>query len=196
MKIAVVKYNAGNIGSVINALKRLGAEAEVTSDPETIRSSDRVIFPGVGEASSAMRSLRQSGLDKVLPHLDQPVLGICLGLHLLCEYSEENNTECLGVFTARVRKFTSESLKVPHIGWNTVGDLSGDIFQGLGDGSYLYFVHGFFVEIADDTIATCDYGETFSAALAKRNFRAVQFHPEKSGKVGERILKNFLSGGK
>lgn len=194
-KIAVVKYNAGNIQSVLFALERLGKTADWTDDPETIRRADHVIFPGVGEASSAMQHLRARGLDEVIRSLKQPVLGICLGLQLFCRHSEENDTECLGIFDVNVRKFSSESpdLKVPHMGWNTLQDLHSPLFQGIPENSYAYFVHSFFAEMSPHTIATTTYGAPFSAALQRDNFFAVQFHPEKSGAAGQRLLKNFLS---
>ncbi|QQS40667.1 MAG: imidazole glycerol phosphate synthase subunit HisH [Acidobacteriota bacterium] len=192
MKVAIVRYNAGNTGSVTNALRRLGIEPLVTGDAEQLRSADRVIFPGVGEASSAMRSLRGNGLDKVLPSLMQPVLGICLGMQLLCESSEENSTECLGIVPAKVRRFEVPGLKVPHIGWNTIEGLSGPLFSGVAEDSYAYFVHGYFVEDCAAASAWCEYGVTFTAALQMNNFHATQFHCEKSGPVGERILANFL----
>lgn len=192
MKVAVVRYNAGNTGSVTNALRRLGIEPLVTSDAGELRSADRVIFPGVGEASSAMRSLRANGLDRVLPALKQPVLGICLGMQLLCESSEENSTRCLGIVPAKVRRFEPAGLKVPHMGWNTIEGLSGPLFNGVAEGSYVYFVHGYFVEDCAAASARCEYGVTFTAALRMKNFYATQFHSEKSGPVGERILANFL----
>lgn len=194
-KIAVVKYNAGNIQSVLFALERLGKTADWTDDPETIRRADHVIFPGVGEASSAMQHLRARELDEVIRSLKQPVLGICLGLQLFCRHSEENDTECLGIFDVNVRKFSSESpdLKVPHMGWNTLQDLHSPLFQGIPENSYAYFVHSFFAEMSPHTIATTTYGAPFSAALQRDNFFAVQFHPEKSGAAGQRLLKNFLS---
>lgn len=195
MKVAVIKYNAGNIGSIRNALGRLGIEAVVTDVEDQIRSADRVIFPGVGEASSAMASLAAKGLDKVVTGLKQPVLGICLGLQLLCESSEENATKCLGVFEARVKAFDAPGIRVPHTGWNTVKDLRGGLFEGVAEGSYLYFVHGYFAEESQEATAVCNHGGEFSAALHKGNFHATQFHPEKSGAVGERILQNFIEKG-
>lgn len=206
MSIAIVKYNAGNIRSVQFALARLGLEAVWTEDPEVLSRADRVIFPGVGEASSAMRYLRERGLDAVLQGLKQPVLGICLGLQLFCRHTEEGDTDCLGIFDAAVRQFDfpapggpenaaeipGDRLKVPHMGWNTLGDLKGPLFHGIYDGSYVYFVHSFYAEARVDTVARTDYGVPFSAALQRDNFFAVQFHPEKSGPVGQRILDNFL----
>jgi len=193
-KIAIIKYNAGNVQSVLHALERLGKTAIWTDDPKEIQQAERVIFPGVGEASSAMRHLRERGLDEVIRALQQPVLGICLGLQLFCRHSEENDTECLDVFDGNVRKFNAgaEGLKVPHIGWNTLQDLSGPLFEGVPEGSYVYFVHSYFAEKSSDAIATTEYGEPFAAALQRDNFYAVQFHPEKSGEMGRRILDNFL----
>ncbi len=192
MKVVVVKYNAGNIASVANALNRLGVEPIISDDAETLRTSDKVIFPGVGEASSAMNYLRERGLDVVLKSLNQPVMGICLGMQLLCASSEENETECLGILPYRARKFPGGGLKVPHMGWNTVSDLQQPLFEGIASEEYFYFVHGYYVETGKQTIATCTYGETFSAAIHHANFYAVQFHPEKSGIAGKRILENFL----
>jgi glutamine amidotransferase len=192
MNLVILKYNAGNTRSVINALERLGVTPTVSDDPETLRSADAVIFPGVGEASSAMTYLREHGLDSVIRNLESPVLGICLGMQLLCAHSEENDTECLGVFDAEVKAFPQGGLKIPHIGWNNLGGLDSKLFDGVDEGSHVYFVHGYHVALSKDTIATSDYGFAFSAALQTRNFYGVQFHPEKSGAVGERILKNFL----
>jgi glutamine amidotransferase len=195
---AVVKYNAGNIQSVLFALERLGAEAVWTDDPALLRRADRVIFPGVGEASSAMHYLRERGLDTVIRSLQQPVLGICLGLQLFCRHSEEQDTDCLGIFDLTVRRFpapganTADPLKVPHMGWNTLRDLRGPLFAGLEDGEFVYFVHSFFAESSPEAVATTDYGLPFSAGLQHDNFYAVQFHPEKSGLAGQRILQNFL----
>ncbi len=193
-KIAIVKYNAGNVQSVLHALERLGETAIWTDDPDEIRRAEHVIFPGVGEASSAMRYLRERGLDEVIRSLQQPVLGICLGLQLFCRHSEENDTDCLGIFDVAVRKFSSDEtqLKVPHMGWNTLHHLHGPLFEGVPTGSYAYFVHSFFAEKSDDTVATTEYGKPFSAALQRDNFFAVQFHPEKSGETGQQILSNFL----
>ena len=193
-KIAIIKYNAGNVQSVLHALQRLGETAIWTDDPEEIRRAERVIFPGVGEASSAMQHLRARGLDDVIRDLKQPVLGICLGLQLFCQHTEENNTDCLGIFEVAVRKFSSgeDRLKVPHIGWNTLQDLHGLLFEGIPAGSYAYFVHSYFAEKNEATMVTTTYGVPFSAALQRDNFYAVQFHPEKSGKTGQRILENFL----
>ncbi|MGH9946057.1 MAG: imidazole glycerol phosphate synthase subunit HisH [Pyrinomonadaceae bacterium] len=192
MRVAIVKYNAGNTASVVNALTRIGVESVVCDDAETLRQADKVIFPGVGEASSAMRYLRERKLDNVIKSLTQPVFGICLGMQLMCSDSEENDTECLGIFSARVRGFEPSNLKVPHTGWNTVHDLDSPLFAGVIDGEYLYFVHGYFVETGEQRTATCDYGVRFAAAMDKDNFHAVQFHPEKSGTAGQCILENFL----
>ena len=192
MKVAIVKYNAGNIESVKNALNRLGVDSVVSDDAEVLKSADKVIFPGVGEASTAMEYLRERNLDEVIKSLTQPVLGICLGMQLLCDYSEENDTKCLGLLPYKVRLFESEDLKVPHMGWNTISDLKGELFESVAEHSYVYFVHSYYVENGSETIATCDYGLKFSAAIQYKNFYAVQFHTEKSGEVGEKILENFL----
>lgn len=189
--IAIIKYNAGNIKSVENALRRLGYDCMVTDDKETILSADKVIFPGVGEASSAMQYLKKHHLDGLIKSLKQPTLGICLGQQLMCKFSEENNTECLGIFDADVKKFPPTEL-VPHMGWNNLVDLKGNLFNGISDKDNVYFVHSYFAELSDETIATCQYILPFSAAMQKDNFYATQFHPEKSAWVGERILKNFL----
>jgi glutamine amidotransferase len=192
MQIAIVKYNAGNVESVKNALNRLGVEPILTDDAETLKSADRVIFPGVGEASSAMKYLRERNLDAVVKSLRQPVLGICLGMQLLCESSDENDTICLGILPYRVRKFASGELKVPQMGWNNIFDLQSDLFAGVDENSYVYFVHSYYVESGNETTAMCDYGLKFSAAIRRENFYAVQFHAEKSGAAGARILENFL----
>ncbi|MHB2156519.1 imidazole glycerol phosphate synthase subunit HisH [Calditrichota bacterium GD2] len=194
MKVAIVKYNAGNIHSVTLALQRLGIEPQVTDDPAYLQKADRVIFPGVGEASTAMRYLKAHGLNDILRRLKQPVLGICLGLQLLCQHSQENDTPGLGIFPVEVRRFPPED-KVPHMGWNSVSNLKGPLFRGVPEESFVYFVHGYYAELSPFTIARSDYILPFSAALQKDNFFAVQFHPEKSGKVGEQILKNFLEIG-
>lgn len=199
MTLTIVKYNAGNIQSVLYALERIGASALVTDDHEQIRSADKVIFPGVGEASSAMRYLRERGLDKVLVGLKQPVLGVCLGMQLMCEYSEENNTTCLGIFNEQVKLFrpsvthNANSVKVPQIGWNTIFNLKTPLFQNLHENSYCYFVHGYYAALGEHTIATTNYVQPYSSGLHKDNFYGVQFHPEKSAAVGEQILKNFLA---
>jgi glutamine amidotransferase len=191
MKVAVIKYNAGNIRSVGFALERLGIKAEITDDFEYIRNADKVIFPGVGEAGSTMKYLKNNGLDKLLHSLTQPVLGICLGQQLMCSHSEEGNTDCINIFNVPVLKFHTQ-LKVPHMGWNSLSDLSGDIFTGIEPESYVYFVHSFYVPLCEYTAAICDYSVKFSAALQKDNFYATQFHPEKSGDIGNKILKNFI----
>ena len=192
MKVAIVKYNAGNVESVKNALNRLGVEPILTDDAETLQTADKVIFPGVGEALSAMNYLRERNLDETIKSLRQPVLGVCLGMQLLCESSEENDTKCLGILPYRVRKFESDVLKIPQIGWNNIFDLKSDLLEGIAENSFVYFVHSFYVESGTETIATSDYGLNFSAAIRHENFYAVQFHTEKSGAVGERILENFL----
>lgn len=193
MKVVIIKYNAGNIRSVLFALDRIGVTALVTDDPDEIRSADRVIFPGVGEASSAMLYLRAKGLDRLIPTLTQPVLGICLGMQLMCAWSEENATDCLGIFPMTVKKFAEDKgLKVPQIGWNTISDFKTELFSQLAESSYVYFVHGYYVPQSEYTIALATYTHTYSAAIAKDNFMAVQFHPEKSGDAGEQILRNFL----
>lgn len=192
MKIAIVKYNAGNVESVKNALLRLNVEPILTDDAEILKSADRVIFPGVGEASSAMKYLREKKLDGVIKSLRQPVLGICLGMQLLCDYSEENATKCLGILPYRVKKFASRELKIPQIGWNNIFDLKTDLFKGIDENSDVYFVHGYYVESGAAAIATCEYETNFAAAARHENFYVVQFHAEKSGDVGQRILENFL----
>jgi imidazole glycerol-phosphate synthase subunit HisH len=192
MKVAIVKYNAGNVESVRNALNRLGVEPILTNDAEELKQSDKVIFPGVGEASSAMRYLCERRLDEVIKSLKQPVLGVCLGMQLLCEFSEENETKCLGILPYQVRRFAEKNLKVPQMGWNNIFDLKSTLFANVTENSYVYFVHSFYVEKGAETIAACDYGLTFSAAVQHENFYAVQFHTEKSGAVGEKILENFL----
>ena len=193
MKVAIIKYNAGNTASVTNALSRLGVQATITDDADALRAADKVIFPGVGEASTAMRYIRERGLDQVITSLTQPVLGICLGMQLMCESTEENDAQCLGILPYRVSRFESGSLKVPHTGWNQIGRLNSRLFDGVDDGTRVYFVHGYYVEEGDVTTATTEYGTTFSAAAEARNFYAVQFHPEKSSQAGERILQNFLN---
>jgi glutamine amidotransferase len=187
-----VKYNAGNTASVANALIRLGVEPLVTDVADELRAADKVIFPGVGEASTAMKYLRERDLDVVIRSLTQPVLGICLGMQLMCETSEENDTECLGILPYRVRRFESDTLKIPHTGWNRITELHSPLFAGVADGQRVYFVHGYYVETGKSTTATCEYGESFSAAIGRDNFHAIQFHPEKSGAAGERILMNFI----
>jgi len=192
MQIAIVKYNAGNVESVKNALNRLGIEPILTDDAEVLKLADKVIFPGVGEASSAMNYLRERNLDTAIKSLAQPVLGICLGMQLLCESSDENDTRCLGILPYRVRKFTSDTLKIPQMGWNNIFDLQSGLFAGIDENSYVYFVHSYYVESGNETIAACDYEVKFSAAIRHENFYAVQFHAEKSGAAGAKILENFL----
>lgn len=194
MNIVIIKYNAGNIQSVLYALERIGLQASVTDDPAQISAADKVIFPGVGEASSAMQYLRERKLDQLIFSLRQPVLGICLGMQLMCKYSEENNTECLGIFDEQVKKFMPKdpALKVPQIGWNTISHLKTDLFKGLPENTYCYFVHGYYASKGSDTIAEANYDLSYSAALHKDNFYGVQFHPEKSAAAGERILSNFI----
>ena len=193
MKVAIVKYNAGNVASVENALRRLNIEPVLSDDAQVLQSADRVIFPGVGEASSAMRYLRERKLDEVVKNLVQPVLGICLGMQLLCEFSEENDTKCIGILPYKVRRFNFLDLKIPQMGWNNIFDLKSELFAGVEENAYVYFVHSFYVEAGNETIAACDYGVKFSAAVNHKNFYAAQFHAEKSGAVGERILENFLN---
>ncbi len=190
--IAVIDYDTGNLRSVANALGRLGAEYTLTSSPDEIRSADRVLLPGVGEASSAMAKLRERGLVDVIRSLTQPVLGICIGVQLLCRHSEENDTECLGIFENEVRRFDLSGLKVPHMGWNSINGLRTPLFDGIDEGAYVYYVHSFAPTLNADTIATTEYGLPFSAAIARGNFFGTQFHPEKSASVGERLLQNFL----
>ncbi|KYG80807.1 imidazole glycerol phosphate synthase subunit HisH [Roseivirga seohaensis] len=191
MSVVIVDYNAGNVQSVTYALERLGVSPVLSANPEVIRSADRVIFPGVGEASTAMRFLKERKLDEVIKDLKQPVFGVCLGLQLMCAHSEENNTDCLGIFDVQVKKF-EPTLKVPQMGWNNLEHTTGPLFKGIETDSYVYYVHSYYAETSPYTIATTDYVNTFSAALNKDNFYALQAHPEKSGKVGERILQNFL----
>jgi glutamine amidotransferase len=201
MDLVIIKYNAGNIQSVLYALERIGVNAVVTDDVEQIQSAGKVIFPGVGEASSAMRYLKEHKLDTVIKNLQQPVLGICLGMQLMCAYSEENDTTCLGIFDEQVKKFSPPpaggeagwGLKVPQIGWNNIFNLKTKLFADLPGNSYCYFVHGYYAALGEHTIATTDYVQPYSSALQKDNFYGVQFHPEKSAKAGEQILKNFLS---
>ena len=194
MNIAIVKYNAGNIYSVVNALRRLGIDPLITDRAEELCKADRVLFPGQGEAKSAMEYLKARKLDDVIRHLQQPVLGICVGQQLLCKHSEEGDVDCIGIFDAEVKRFspTRHEDKVPAMGWNQLTDLKSPLMQHLGDHPYVYFVHSYYVPLCTSTIATADYILPYSAALHKDNFYATQFHPEKSGKVGETILKNFL----
>jgi imidazole glycerol-phosphate synthase subunit HisH len=195
MKLAIIKYNAGNIRSVINALERLGVQAEVTDDAETIEAADKVIFPGVGEASSAMNSLREKELDKLIRGLKQPVLGICVGMQLLCRHSEENDTDCLGIIPAEVKKFVyaDRSLKVPQVGWNRLFDLRSELFKDIPEQSFVYNVHSYYAELSEHTIGRCLYGVEYAAAIQKDNFYGVQFHTEKSADTGDRIIQNFLN---
>jgi len=220
MNLVIVKYNAGNIQSVLYALERIGYEAVVTDDPVLIRGADKVIFPGVGEARSAMDYLKERGLDRLIRELRQPVLGICLGMQLMCSYSEENDTECLGIFGEKVKKFepgvgsvpggpgadegggdrrgkddrtAGTTFKVPQIGWNNIYDLSTPLFGEVAENSYCYFVHGYYAALGEHTIARTDYIQPYSSALHKDNFYGVQFHPEKSAQAGERILRNFIN---
>ncbi len=195
MNLVIIKYNAGNIQSVRYALERIGANATVTDDIATIKAADKVIFPGVGEASTAMQYLRERKLDELIVGLKQPVLGICLGMQLMCKHSEENNTDCLNIFEEEVRQFkpgAETRLKVPQIGWNNIYDLKSPLFNGISEESYCYFVHGFYAALGEHTIATTDYVQPYSSALHKNNFYGVQFHPEKSAEIGEQILANFL----
>jgi glutamine amidotransferase len=193
-QIVIIKYNAGNIQSVLYALERIGVNAVVSDDHETIRSADRVIFPGVGEASSAMNYLKERELDKVITNLTQPVLGICLGMQLMCTHTEENDTDCLGIFDEDVILFRphGRNEKVPQIGWNNIFHLRTHLFDGIHEQSYIYSVHSYYASAGAHTIATADYIHEYSAALNRNNFYGVQFHPEKSAETGERILKNFL----
>jgi len=195
MKIVIIKYNAGNIRSVLFALERIGEEAVVTDDPDLIVSADKIIFPGVGEASSAMNYLKERKLDQVIKNLRQPVLGVCLGMQLLCAYSDENDTPCIGIFDETVKKFLpgeNQHLKVPQVGWNTIYDLKSRLFADVPQNSFTYFVHGYYVGLGDTTIAKTEYVQPYSSALQRNNFYGVQFHPEKSASVGEMILKNFI----
>ena len=198
MNVVLIKYNAGNVQSVLFALDRLGINGIVSDDPETVAAADKVIFPGVGEASSAMQYLRQQKLDQLILSLKQPVLGICLGMQLMCSSSEENNTACLGIFDEPVRRFKNKDdstalLKIPQIGWNTIYDLKSPLFAGIDNGSYIYLVHSYYAAVGEHTIATSDYIQPFSAALHKDNFYGVQFHPEKSAEPGGLVLENFLN---
>ncbi len=194
MNVVIIKYNAGNIFSVEHAFKRLGIEATVTAEKEQIKKADKVIFPGVGEASSTMEYLRQEGLDRLIPDLKQPVLGICLGMQLMCSRSEEGNADCLNIFDIDVKRFQPQKHedKVPHMGWNNITNVKKNLFDSSLESQFVYFVHSYYVPLCKYTIATTDYIHPFSAAIGKENFYATQFHPEKSGSVGERILKNFI----
>ncbi|WP_372774922.1 imidazole glycerol phosphate synthase subunit HisH [Mangrovibacterium sp.] len=197
MNLIIIKYNAGNIESVNNALQRLGVSAEITGDHEKIKAADKVIFPGVGEASTTMAFLKKEGLDQLIPSLTQPVLGICLGLQLMCSYSEEGDTACLGIFDEQVRRFQPKAgmefvTKVPHMGWNTITDLKSALFDESLNEQFVYFVHSYYATVGEHTAAVGNYINPFSAALQKDNFYATQFHPEKSGPIGAKILENFL----
>jgi imidazole glycerol-phosphate synthase subunit HisH len=192
MKVAIIKYNAGNVQSVAFSLERIGISPIITDDAAELHAADKIIFPGVGEASSAMKYLREQKLDNVILDLKQPVLGICLGMQLMCKFSEEGNTDCLGIVDQKVLKF-SDKKKVPQIGWNTISNLKSTLFNGIKESEYMYFVHGYFVESGLNTIAITNYGIEYSCALQKNNFYGVQFHPEKSSEAGQRILENFLA---
>jgi glutamine amidotransferase len=191
MKLAIIKYNAGNIRSVTFALERIGIQAIVTDDIAEISSADKVIFPGVGEASSAMNYLKERKLNALITSLKQPVLGICLGMQLMCRHSEEGDTACLGIFDQQVKKF-DQQLKVPQIGWNRISDLKSPLFANVDNEEYMYFVHSYYAELGAHTIAATDYGITYSSALHKDNFYAAQFHPEKSSRSGQQVLENFI----
>ncbi len=192
MKIAIIDYDSGNIQSVLFALERLGFKGIITKDKDEIASADKFIFPGVGEAGSAMKKLKESGLDLVIPTLQQPVLGICLGMQLMCNATEESNTKGLGIFDVNVLKFPN-TVKVPQMGWNTIYNLKSPLFTGIPENEYLYLVHSFYVPLNENAIAVTQYGQEYASALQKENFYGVQFHPEKSGKIGAQILSNFLS---
>jgi glutamine amidotransferase len=198
MNVSIIKYNAGNIRSVLFALERIGIQANVSDDPDVLRASDKIIFPGVGEAASAMQYLREHQLDRLIVSLKQPLLGICLGMQLLCLHSEEGDTDCLGIFDTRVKSFSSsekktdETRKVPHMGWNNIYDLSTELYQSVRELTPVYFVHSYYAEPSVHTIAKADYGIEYSASLKRDNFYATQFHPEKSGDAGQIILENFI----
>lgn len=191
MKIRILNYGTGNIKSIQFAFQRLGYNAVLTSNPDELRNADRVIFPGVGEARSAMKKLKESGLDALLPELKQPVLGICLGMQLMCNHTEEGNTKGLGIFNTNVKRF-SNVVKVPQMGWNTINNLRSPLFKGITEGDYMYLVHSYYAEQCEEAIATTNYQLNYASALEKDNFFGVQFHPEKSGKVGEKLLRNFV----
>ena len=194
--IAIIDYDTGNLRSVCNALDRIGAEYVLTDSPEIIMKADKVLLPGVGEASTAMQKLQERGLCEVIKSLKVPVLGICIGMQLMCRHSDEGDVDCLGIFDADVKKFEpdpSRGVKVPHMGWNAITELRTALFDGLPDGSFVYFVHSFAASVSSDTIAVSDNGRAFSAAMWRDNYYGVQFHPEKSGEVGEMILRNFMN---
>lgn len=191
MKIVIINYGAGNIQSILFAIERLGFHAILSNNPEEIKAADKVIFPGVGEASYAMKMLKESGLDTLIPTLKQPVFGICLGMQLMCNYSEEGDTKGLGIFDVDVIKYTPK-VKVPHMGWNTIYNLKSDLFKDIAENEYMYLVHSFYAPICAETISTTNYEVEYSSALENNNFYGTQFHPEKSGDVGEKILANFL----
>ncbi len=195
MNLSIIQYNAGNIQSVLYALERVGVSATVTDDPALIQTSDKVIFPGVGEASTAMAYLKERNLDQLIVSLKQPVLGICLGMQLMCRHSAENDTNCLGIFDEQVLAFkaTEKTTKVPQMGWNNIRNLKTDLFNGVAENSFAYFVHGFYAGLGANTIATTDYIQEYSSGLYKNNFYGVQFHPEKSAELGEQIIQNFLA---
>ena len=193
MNLSIIKYNAGNIQSVMIALERLGVSAVVTDDVEEIKNADRVIFPGVGEASTAMDYLKEKKLDELIRDLKQPVLGICLGMQLLCDHSEENDTECLGIIPVQVKRFSDPQLKIPQMGWNSIHGLKSPLFKNIEEGSFIYNVHSYYAMDSEYSIATCNYGLYYSAAIHKDNFYGVQFHTEKSADTGDRILRNFLT---
>ncbi|GAB5563316.1 MAG: imidazole glycerol phosphate synthase subunit HisH [Winogradskyella sp.] len=192
MDLKIIDYGAGNIKSIQFAFQRLGIDAILSSNPEDIISAEKVVFPGVGEASSAMKKLKDSGLDKVIPQLTQPVLGICLGMQLMCNHSEEGNTQGLGIFDVYVKKFNND-VKVPQMGWNVITNLKSELFESINEGDYMYLVHSYYAEICPEAIATTDYQIEYASALQKENFYGVQFHPEKSGLIGEQLLKNFIN---
>ena len=194
MKIAIIKYNAGNVASVMYALDRIGMSYSWTDEEEEIRAADKVIFPGVGEASTAMAYLREKQLDRLIPSLKQPVLATCIGMQLLCKHSEENDTTCMGVFDVAIKRFQSADLKIPHVGWNSIeAQGQNDLMKGLSPSEYVYFVHSFYAPVNPYTTAVCDYVQPFSAMLQKDNFYAAQFHAEISGQAGQRIIENFLA---
>ncbi|KAA5825555.1 imidazole glycerol phosphate synthase subunit HisH [Algibacter amylolyticus] len=192
MKLVIINYGAGNIKSIQFAFKRLGVDAILSNNPDEIKAADKIIFPGVGEASTAMNMLKESGLDKLIPTLKQPVLGICLGMQLLCKHTEEGDTKGIGIFQTNVKRFTNE-VKVPQMGWNVIKDLKSDLFKGIKESEYMYLVHSYYAEHCNETIAKTDYGLNYASALRHENFYGVQFHPEKSGIEGVKILKNFLN---